>query len=56
LEGLIKLAVPSELLHGDSYKKLLANFDEEPGFVFSSSGSASSITVRVYGKYVELTQ
>jgi dTDP-D-glucose 4,6-dehydratase len=28
----------------------LVNFDEEPGFVLSSSGSASSVPVRVYEK------
>jgi len=53
-EDLIKLAVPSDLLRGDSYKKLLVSFDGEPGFVFSSSGTTNSVPVRVYRTYIEL--
>lgn len=55
LEDLVRLAVPSELLRGESYKRLLIEDAlEEPGHVFSSSGTTSSTPVRVYRTYLEL--
>jgi len=54
LTDLIKLAVPSDMLRGDEYRKfLIEDFDEE-GFVFSSSGTTSSSPVRVYRSFLEL--
>ncbi|MEM3131587.1 MAG: hypothetical protein QXV72_03060 [Sulfolobales archaeon] len=55
VEDLVKLAVPSELLRGEGYRRLLIeDVLEEPGHVFSSSGTSSSIPVRVYRTYLEL--
>ncbi|MCS7108213.1 MAG: hypothetical protein RMH77_00695 [Sulfolobales archaeon] len=54
VEDLIKLAVPSDLLRGDGYKKFLIEGLKEPGFIFSSSGTTSSTPVRVYRSYLEL--
>ncbi|MEM0486847.1 MAG: hypothetical protein QW080_01770 [Sulfolobales archaeon] len=55
VEDLVKLAVPSELLRGEGYRKLLIEDAlKEPGYVFSSSGTSSSIPVRVYRTYIEL--
>lgn len=53
-EDLIKLAIPSDLLRGDSYRKLTIIFDDNAGFVFSSSGTSNSIPVRIYRNYIEL--
>ncbi|MCS7099893.1 MAG: hypothetical protein RMH84_00040 [Sulfolobales archaeon] len=54
-DDLVKLAVPSDLLRGEGYRRLLIDdVLEEPGYVFSSSGTTSSTPVRVYRTYVEL--
>jgi hypothetical protein len=55
LEDLVKLAVPSDLLRGEGYKRfLIQQVESEPGIVFSSSGTTSNTPVRVYRTYLEL--
>ncbi|MCX8185086.1 MAG: hypothetical protein RMI56_03380 [Sulfolobales archaeon] len=55
VDDLVKLAVPSELLRGDGYRKLLIDdVLDEPAHIFSSSGTTSSTPVRVYRTYLEL--
>jgi phenylacetate-CoA ligase len=55
LEDLVKLAVPSDLLRGEGYKRfLIEQVKSEPGIVFSSSGTTSNTPVRVYRTYLEL--
>lgn len=53
-EDLVKLAVPSDLLRGEGYKKLLIENLEEPSIVFSSSGTTSSNPVNILRTYLEL--
>ena len=54
LPDLVKLAVPSDMLRGDEYRKLLIDDFDREGFVFSSSGTTSSNPVRVYRSFLEL--
>lgn len=54
MEDLVKLAVPSDLLRGDGYKKLLIEGLDEPSIIFSSSGTTSSNLVNVSRTYLEL--
>lgn len=54
VEDLVKLAVPSDLLRGEGYKKFLVEGLNEPGFIFSSSGTTSNIPVRIFRTYLEL--
>ncbi len=55
LEDLARLAVPSDLLRGEGYKRfIIERVKSEPGIVFSSSGTTSSTPVRVFRTYLEL--
>ncbi|MEM2009717.1 MAG: hypothetical protein QXV51_02620 [Thermosphaera sp.] len=55
LEDLVKLAIPSDLLRGEGYKKfLINNVLSERHFTFSSSGTTSNVPVRVFRTYLEL--
>ncbi|MEM3141673.1 MAG: hypothetical protein QW656_00430, partial [Zestosphaera sp.] len=51
---LVKLAVPSDMLRGNEYRKLLIDDVDEKGFIFSSSGTTSNDPVRVYRSFLEL--
>jgi len=55
LEDLVKLAVPSDLLRGEGYKRfLIQQVKSESSIVFSSSGTTGNTPVRVYRTYLEL--
>ena len=51
---LVKLAVPSDMLRGNEYRKLLIDDVDDKGFIFSSSGTTSNDPVRVYRSFLEL--
>lgn len=51
---LVRLAVPSDMLRGNEYRKFLIDDVDDKGFVFSSSGTTSSNPVRVYRSFLEL--
>jgi len=54
LEDLKKLAVPSDMLRGEGYKKFLIDDVDEGGKVFSSSGTTGNTPVKVYRSPIEL--
>lgn len=54
IEDLVKLAVPSDLLRGEGYKRLLIEGLEEPSIVFSSSGTTSPNLVNISRTFLEL--
>ncbi|MEM3948440.1 MAG: hypothetical protein QXM76_02470 [Zestosphaera sp.] len=54
LEDLAKLAVPSDMMRGEGYRKFLISDLDEGGVVFSSSGTTNNTPVRVYRSHLEL--
>ncbi len=54
LEDLVKLAVPSDMLRGDEYRRFLIDDPDEGGVLFTSSGTTNSIPVKIYRSPLEL--
>lgn len=54
LEDLARLAVPSDMLRGEEYRRFLISDLDAEGIVFSSSGTTNNTPVRVYRSRLEL--
>lgn len=48
LKDLVTLAIPSDILRGDTYKKMMVNHSFEGGTVYCSSGTTGQAPITVY--------